>query len=315
MKILVYGAGVVGSVYGAQLHQGGHDVRVLARGGRLADIQEHGIVLDELGSSGSQAFKVPTVERLEPTDAYDLAMVLMQKGQVGAVLPVLAANKHTPIIAFFINNAAGPDQFVEALGAERVLMGFGIVGGVRDGFTVRWASQERGRRRFDTVMGELDGSRTPRLRRVVEAFAQAGIRVSVQSNIDAWLKAHVALVGPIAHALHRAGNDNYRLAKDRDTLRLMVRAQREGLRVLETLGLPLVPVRLKLIARLPAWVSVAVVKKILNTELAELALAGHAAAGHDEFQLLAREFRVLIEQTSVPTPAIDELCGRQQQPA
>ena len=308
MKILVYGAGVVGSVYAAQLHQGGHEVRVLARGRRLADIEEHGIVLDELGSSGPQAFRVPPLEQLEPTDAYDLVMVLMQKGQVEAVLPVLAANKHTPTVAFFINNAAGPDQFVQALGAERVLMGFGVVGGVRDGFTVHWASQESGRRRFDTVLGELDGSLTPRLRSVVDAFTHAGIRVSVQSDIDAWLKAHVALVSPIAHALHRAGNDNYRLAKDRETLRLMVQAQREGFRVLGALGLPLAPVRLKLIARLPAWVSVAVVKKILNTELAELALAGHAKAGRDEFQLLAREFRALIERTSVPTPSIDELC-------
>jgi 2-dehydropantoate 2-reductase len=94
MKILVYGAGVVGSVYAAQLHQGGHDVRVLARGRRLANIQEHGIVLDELGSSGRQTFRVPPLEQLEPTEAYDLVMVLMQKGQVEAVLPVLAANKH-----------------------------------------------------------------------------------------------------------------------------------------------------------------------------------------------------------------------------
>jgi 2-dehydropantoate 2-reductase len=315
MKVLVYGAGVVGSVYSAQLHQGGNDVRLLARGRRLTDIQEHGVVLDELGGSGPQTFKVPTVERLEPTDAYDLVMVLLQKGQVGAVLPVLAANRYTPTVAFFTNNAAGPHQLVQALGAERVLMGFGVIGGVRDGFTVRWASAEKGRRRFDTVMGELDGSLTPRLHSVVDAFAQAGIRVSVQSDIDAWLKAHVALVGPIAHALHRAGNDNYRLAKDRDGLRLMVEAQREGLRVLSALGLPLAPVRLKLIARLPAWVSVAVAKKILNSELAELVLAGHAAVGHEEFQLLTREFRALIERTSVPTPAIDELCGTGKHPA
>ena len=52
------------------------------------------------------------------------------------------------------------------------------------------------------------------------------------------------------------------------------------------------------------------VRKLLNTEFAELALAGHADAGRDEFRLLDEEFRKFIEKTSVPTPAIDELSGR-----
>ena len=88
-----------------------------------------------------------------------------------------------------------------------------------------------------------------------------------------------------------------------------MRAQREGFRVLRALGLPLVPTRLKLMAALPAWVSMAVVQKILNTEMADVVLAGHAKAGQEEFRLLADEFRALIARTSVPTPAIDELCG------
>ncbi|MFN2110632.1 MAG: ketopantoate reductase family protein, partial [Anaerolineae bacterium] len=42
MKILIYGAGPLGSVFAARLHQGGHDVSILARGQRLADLREHG---------------------------------------------------------------------------------------------------------------------------------------------------------------------------------------------------------------------------------------------------------------------------------
>jgi len=45
MNILIYGAGVQGSVIAARLHAGGHDVRLLARGKRLADLREHGVVL------------------------------------------------------------------------------------------------------------------------------------------------------------------------------------------------------------------------------------------------------------------------------
>ena len=47
MKILVYGAGVLGSLYAARLKESGLDVSILARSRRLADIREHGIELED----------------------------------------------------------------------------------------------------------------------------------------------------------------------------------------------------------------------------------------------------------------------------
>lgn len=44
-KILVYGAGPLGSVFASKLKQGGNDVSILARGTRLGELREHGIVL------------------------------------------------------------------------------------------------------------------------------------------------------------------------------------------------------------------------------------------------------------------------------
>jgi 2-dehydropantoate 2-reductase len=313
MRILVYGAGVQGSVFAACLHRAGHEVKILARGERLADIREHGIVLEKLGSPEQQATQVPCVEQLGKADNFDLVMVTMQKGQVGDVLPTLAANDRVPNIAFFMNNVAGPGEFVRAVGASRVIMGFGLMGGIRDGSAVRWASGEGKSHLFEAVLGEVDGSLTPRLRTVMEALEEAGIRVSAQPNMDAWLKAHWALVGPMAQTLNRVDNDPYRLANERGLLRLMVEAQREGFGVIRALGLPLAPARLKMMARLPTWVSVAVVRRLLKTDFAKVALAGHAAAGGAEFLLLNQEFRSLIERARVPTPAIDELSGRSHQ--
>ncbi len=45
MKILIYGAGNIGSLYAAKLKDAGHDVTILARGARLREIREHGILL------------------------------------------------------------------------------------------------------------------------------------------------------------------------------------------------------------------------------------------------------------------------------
>ena len=50
------------------------------------------------------------------------------------------------------------------------------------------------------------------------------------SNMDAWLKTHVAEISPTATALYMAGLDPGRLARTRDTLVRMLRAIRDGYR-------------------------------------------------------------------------------------
>ena len=118
MKILVYGAGVLGSLYAARVQEAGHAVSILARGQRLADIREHGIVLEEALTGHRTATHVNVVEQLAPEDAYDLVVVLLPKNHVSEVLPALAANRHTPNVLFMGNNAAGPDEMIVATQAD-----------------------------------------------------------------------------------------------------------------------------------------------------------------------------------------------------
>jgi 2-dehydropantoate 2-reductase len=47
MKILIYRAGVLGSLYAARLQVAGPRVALLARGERMADLRGHGIVLED----------------------------------------------------------------------------------------------------------------------------------------------------------------------------------------------------------------------------------------------------------------------------
>ena len=58
MKILFYGAGVMGSLYAARLRESGQDVSVLARGQRLADIREYGIVLEDVSTGNRTTTRV-----------------------------------------------------------------------------------------------------------------------------------------------------------------------------------------------------------------------------------------------------------------
>ncbi len=305
MKILFYGAGVLGSLYAARLQEAGQEVSILARGQRLADIREHGIVLEDSDTGQRTSTRVKVVEHLAPDDAYDLVVVLMRKNQVSAILPALAANRHTPSVLFMGNNVMGPDEMVAALGRERVLLGFPGAAGHRQGYVV--VTKVVSGRQQPTTFGELDGQTTPRLQQIVVDFKSAGFPTAISRNMDAWLKTHMAEVSPTANAIYMAGGDNYRLARTRDGLVRVVRAIREGYRVLWALGVPITPANHKIFDWIPEPVLVALMRRLLNTKTAEIEIAGHANAARDEFKQLADDFKALARTTSVPTPAMDRL--------
>lgn len=306
MKILFYGVGPLGSLYAARLQESGQDVSVLARGQRLADIRKYGIVLKDAATGHQTTTRTNVVEQLESADAYDLVVVLMRKNKISAILPVLAENQNTPNVLFMCNNAAGPDEMINALGRERVLLGFAGAGGYREGHIVTYKVVSG--RRQPTMFGELDGRTAPRLEQIAEAFKGAGFPVAISHNVDAWLKTHVAEVSPVANALYMTGVDNYRLARTRDGVVLMVRALKEGYKVLRALGVPITPSNHKVFNWIPEPLLVALMRRTLNTKTAETVMAGHANAARDEFKQLTDEFKALARTTSVPTPAMDRLC-------
>jgi len=307
-KILVYGTGPLGSLFATQLQEGGNDVSILARGQRLADLREHGIVLAEFKTKQRTVTRVNVVEELAPDDAYDLVLVIMRKNHALQILPVLAANEHTPNVLFLMNNAAGPGELVEALGRERVLVGFPNAAGYREGHVVHCLA---GTEEDPALVpfGEVDGHITARTQRVARILESApGFGAEIRTDMDAWLKYHVALLMPsLAPALYAAGTDNYRLARTRDLVVLTIRAIREGFRVLRALGLPVTPSKYGIFEWVPEPILVLVLQRLISNEMMEVAMVRHANAARDEVKHLADEFLALARATPVPTPTIDRL--------
>lgn len=305
MKILFYGAGVIGSLYAARLQNAGCEVSILARGQRLTDLREYGIVLEHALTGKRTTTGVNVVDQLSPDDVYDLIVVAMRKNQVAAVLPALAANQRTPNVLFMVNNPSGYDAWLQAVGKKRLILGFPGTGGTLEGHIVRYV--ESSRQVQPTTFGEPNGEMTPRLKEITRQFKQAGFPVAISRNMDAWQKTHVALISPIADALYMAGGDNYRLAQMPDALPLMVRAIREGFQVLQALDIPITPAKLKFWVWLPDVILVPLLRRWVNTRYFEIVIARHANAAHDEMQQLANEFQALARQTAIDTPAIDQL--------
>ncbi len=237
MKILVFGAGPMGSLKAARLHEAGHDVTILARGQRLTDLREHGIVIQEEGTAEVEVAPVHVVESFEPDDDYDLVLVVMGEHQAVQILDTLAENEHVPTFCFMGNNVNGTDEMVRALGKERVMLGFPYPGGKRDGHIMRVLPINEDRR-YTIPIGEVDGTIQARTRQVAAVLEDmCGYDIEIRTDMENWLKYHAALLmSGFVPALYAADTSMKRLGKTRDLLVLSVRATKEALRGLRNAG-------------------------------------------------------------------------------
>ena len=304
MKILVYGAGNIGCIYAAKLSNAGHDTTILARAHRKTHLEQHGIVLQGFGTGTESIVKIKTTDRLNPHDTYDLVLVVLPKQAVDEVLPILATNQNTPNVMFFGNNAAGDKAMIAALNRKRVLLGFPGAAGIKHGNAIRYLIMSA--REQPTTIGEIDGSKSTRILEIREVFKSAGFPVSVSNNIDAWLKTHVAEIVPTANALYMAGTNIEELRRNREIIRLMLRAIREGYRVLLALGIPITPSSHRVFRWIPEFLLIPVMRGKLNDDALNIKI-GHAKAARDEMKAISDEFHELVHQSGIETPAINQL--------
>jgi hypothetical protein len=89
---------VIGSFCAARLRERAADVTPSARGGLLADLREHGVVLQGTRSLRRAVIRVPLAGRLDPDDEYGLAIVVVRRSQIPPVLAMLVANHRIPTV-------------------------------------------------------------------------------------------------------------------------------------------------------------------------------------------------------------------------
>jgi len=302
VRILVIGAGVIGSVYAGKLIVAGHEVVLLGRGRRLADLQASGLILEEAQSGQRTALPVTAVVTLGPTDRYDLVLVPVRAEQLTSTLPLLSSMRDGSDVLFFGNTAGRQAQLVEALGS-RVLFGFPAVGGTRDGSVVRYVLIDQ-----QTMLGEPNGAVTSRVRHLKAMLEDAGFRTTITTDMDGWLLGHAAFVVPIAFALYRVDTDASRLAADRDTLRLMVRATRQAFQALRASGNAEIPANLRLLyLQLPATFAVGYWRRVLAGPRGELWFAAHSRAAPEEMRTLAEALQAGVGRTGRPAPELTKL--------
>lgn len=287
MRIAVIGAGVLGSLYAGRLTLAGHEVTLIARGRRFGELQSGPLVLSNEVDGRSIEVVVPAARALASEDCYELVLVMVRANQVEGLLPELAANSGVPCFVFMHNRASGSSKLAEAVGAQRVLLGFPGAGGERDGNTIRYrliAEQA-------TTLGAPDGRRSPRLTLLASVLERAGFRVALSRHMDDWLKAHALFVTAIAGAIYEAGGHAREVALNRVLIRRLVIGIREGFAALSATGVAIEPKNLAFLFSLPHWAPELYWRRYLSLPHAELIFARHARAAPDEMCELVEELR------------------------
>ncbi len=228
--------------------------------------------------------KVPVINRLNPEDMFDFVLVVVRKNQVADLLPVLAQNK-SPNIVFMGNNLSGPAEFAKIIDKQRIMLGTVVAGGKRDGNIIRAIVLTS---LASVPFGEVDGTITPRLKRLIKTLRGAGIKAKVSHEMIDHQMTHavgVALIGTLTMKYHC---DLKSLARSREDMKLFVDARREAHQVLRALGHKIVPRSEDSVRTTPRFLQIAAMSWLLKSKFGEVGLAYHVSQAPDEVQAASK---------------------------
>ena len=134
MKILVYGAGVLGCNLARNLLRAGKDVTLLARGNWAAEIKQNGLRIKDKFSPRVSISRIPVVTELAPDATYDVIFVVLRYTQLDSVLYTLRANRTKNIV--FVGNNVQARALAAALPGKNVLFAFALSAGHRESTAV-----------------------------------------------------------------------------------------------------------------------------------------------------------------------------------
>jgi 2-dehydropantoate 2-reductase len=194
MKIGVVGAGGIGGYYGACLARAGSEVGLIARGDHLAALREGGLrVRSNDGDFTVRVLASDDPGEIGPCDAVLFCVKSYDTDQASALLEPLL-KPETAVLS--LQNGVDNEQKIAArIGSQHVLGGVSFILAhiVEPGVVEQVGSVRR------VVFGELDGSRSERVTRLLAEFRAAEIDTDLADDI------HVVLWDKFAYLCALAG--------------------------------------------------------------------------------------------------------------
>ncbi|MEO8669002.1 MAG: ketopantoate reductase family protein [Bauldia sp.] len=196
MRVVVFGAGAMGSIFGSALGRAGATVVFYDNRSEVIDaIRRDGVRLS--GVLGDFTFHAPATAIPEELGAIDLALVVVDSSATADVARIAERHLVPDGFALTLQNGIGNwEALAERLGKARVMAGSTFNSGAGQG-PGRAAHTNLG----PTVMGEAAGGVSERARGLAALFASAGLPFELSDEIEGhvWSKfVHNCAINPVS---------------------------------------------------------------------------------------------------------------------
>lgn len=284
MRLLIYGAGVIGSLYAALFAQAGYDTSVYARGKRLKALRTKGLLYQEAGQTRKAPITV--LSELRSDDIYDFIFLTVREEQLYQALDELK-NNQSPCIVTMVNSIDDYKKWEEICGKGRVLPAFpGAGGGIQDDVLnaalTPWLVQP-------TTFAEITGHKTARTMQLSRIFQKAHIPYQQVKDMHVWQLCHLAMVVPLADAYYEAENPA-KAGREKPLMRKTAARLKRNFRLLKKDLGTLSPAKMNLFPIAPLPVLAVVLSAVYESEFGNRFMYQHAVKAPDEMRQLHKQF-------------------------
>ena len=305
MKILVFGAGVLGCNLARNLFRAGKEVTLLARGDWAEEIRRNGLRIKDTFSPRVSVSRIPVVTALTPDDRYDVIFVVLRYTQLDAILDTLRANPTKNIV--FVGNDVRASALSASLPEKNVMFAFASSAGHREREYVASVDLKK------ITIGQIAGA--PSNERLIgQIFDGTKYKVTYEPNMEDYLLCHAAFVLPVAFACYKVDGDLKKLRGNTAYLNRMINANIEGYRAIKSAGHDILP-------REDAEFEGAAYRKtclrffklMCATVLGKICASDHAMNAVDEMSALDRDLKGFFDQNGADYPvwkALEAEAGR-----
>jgi len=182
MRIVVFGAGGLGSILGGYLALAGAEVTLVARPAHARAIRERGLLIRGLRGEFNVARNLIAVERAEEAEGeYDWFFLGVKAKDTERALEEARPLRERVKAALSLQNSVEKDQILSDYFGPQRTVGFATIEGARlaePGVVENTLTVP-----ITNYIGELDGHVSPRVRALAELFNKAGLGTQVVSNI------------------------------------------------------------------------------------------------------------------------------------
>ena len=292
MRILVYGAGVLGGNLANNLFRAKKDVTLLARGKWAETIQQNGLVVKNKFSPMAMVSHLPVITELKPEDIYDVIFVVVRYTQLDGMLDLLRVNGSKTIV--LVGNNVRAREYAGLLPGKNVLFAFGMSAGHREADRIVGIDMKK------ITIGQLrDAPSNEGL--IHQIFDGTGYKVVYEPNMEDYLLCHAAFVLPAALACYHADGDLRRLKRDRAYLNLLIDVNIEGYRAIEKGGHAILPESDQSYESASyRRLCYAFYRLMCATPLGRICVSDHAMNAVDEMSALNRDLKAFFEELGAP---------------